>query len=110
MTTSIDNRGQWQAQGNDIGGDGHCHPWNELSAPSKDDAHAHLTTVEQMCTREQCTIRAVALSKARRYIARAPAEGIHAFHMKTFKVVGAPTRARRARVDLEITTGAALVG
>jgi hypothetical protein len=103
-----DNRGQWQAQGDDIKGNGHCHPWNEPNAPSKDDAYIHLNIVIELCTQDQGDMRQDALQKARRYIARAPAAGIPGFHMKTFKVRSPPLRARKARIDLEITTGAAL--
>jgi hypothetical protein len=67
---SDDNRGQWQAQGDDIGGIGHCHAWNEQSPPTKVDANAHLDVVVSLCD--------------------------------------PPIRGRRARVDLEITTGIAL--
>lgn len=103
-----DNRGQWQAQGNDIPGNGHCHPWNQISAPSKVDADAHLTLVVGMCNQSQHDLRQGALRKARRYIMRAPPAGIPGFHMKTFKVKSPPIRAKKARIDLEITTGDAL--
>ena len=103
-----DNRGQWQAQGNDIPGNGHCHPWNESTPPSKVDARGHLSAVVGQCTQEQRDVRRTALAKARRYIARAPAAGVPGFLMKTFRVRGAPLRARKARIDLEITTGHAL--
>jgi hypothetical protein len=103
-----DNRGQWQAQGDDISGNGHCHPWNEPKAPTKPDAYTHLAIVVGMCTQSQHDLRRAALQKARRYIARSPAAGIPGFHMKTFKVRSPPQRARKARIDLEITTGRAL--
>ena len=103
-----DNRGQWQAQGNDIGGNGHCHPWNEPAAPTKDDARGHLAIVSGLCTQSQRDLRDAATRKAHLYISRAPAAGIPAFHMKTFKVESPPLRARKARIDLEITSGSAL--
>jgi hypothetical protein len=108
MSNSDDNRGQWQAQGNDIPGNGHCCPWNDANAPTKDDARNHLVVVVGMCTQDQHDLRRGALAKAHRYISRAPADGIPGFHMKTFKVRSPPRRARKARIDLEITTGRAL--
>lgn len=103
-----DNRGQWQAQGNDITGNGHCHAWNALQPPTKSDAYTHLTIVADLCTQGQRDLRRTALAKAKRYIARAPADGIPGFHMKTFKVDSTSIRTRKARVDLEITCGVAL--
>lgn len=105
---ATDNRGQWQAQGDDIPGNGHCHPWNDEAPPTKDDARAHLASVVAQCTQGQHSHRVDVLKKARRYISRAPAAGIAAFHMKTFKVKSPPAKARKARIDLEITTGRAL--
>jgi len=106
MTT--DNRGQWQAQGNDIGGKGHCHPWNEAVPPTKDHARAHVARVETLCTKEQRALRDDASRRAHRYIDRAPSDGIPGFHMKSFYVKDPPTKALKARIDLEITTGKAL--
>ena len=102
------NRGQWQAQGNDIPGKGHRHPWNEPQTPTKDDARAHLAIVTGLCTQEQRDLRDGALRKAQAYISRAPPEGIPGFHMKTFKVKTPSQKARKARIDLEITSGRAL--
>jgi len=102
------NRGQWQAQGNDVPRPGHCHPWNEPQAPTKDAARAHLASVGSMCTQMQRQLRVDAVKRALLYIARAPAAGIPGFHMKSFNVRSPPLRARRARIDLEITTGSAL--
>lgn len=103
-----DNRGQWQAQGNDISGKGHRHPWNEPRAPTKDDAHLHLAAVTGLCTQDQRDLRDGALRKARAYINRAPPDGIPGFLMKTFKVKSPPQKAQKARIDLEITSGRAL--
>lgn len=103
-----DNRGQWQAQGNDIPGSGHAQPWNQPNAPTKPDAHAHLHAVAQCCSIDQMDVRKEAVRRAEVYIDRAPPEGIAAFHMKTFRVVSPPIKARKARVDLEITSGSAL--
>ncbi|NOK33888.1 hypothetical protein HMI49_11825 [Corallococcus exercitus] len=103
-----DNRGQWQAQGNDISANGHCHPWNEPKAPTKADALLHLVTVTGRCTQEQRTLRDGATRKAQAYIKRAPPDGIPGFHMKSFKVKSPPQKARKARIDLEITSGRAL--
>lgn len=105
---SSDNRGQWQAQGDDVAGTGHTCPWNEQVPPSKVDANSHLDKVCGLCTAQQLSLRDEVAKKARRYISRAPAEGVPAFHMKSFMVMSPPLKAKRARIDLEITTGSAL--
>lgn len=68
----------------------------------------HLATVATLCTGGQRDLRNDATQKAHRYITRAPEQGIPGFFMKSFRVTDPPIRARKARIDLEITSGRAL--
>lgn len=105
-----DNRGQWHAQGADIEEERHCETWNCPTPPTKADAYEHLATVSSLCTASQRKLREGACRKARKYVARAPKEGIPGHHMKRFPVKSTRIKSKGAAIDLEITTGYALCG
>jgi len=106
-----DNRGQWQAQGNDMPQPkGLCHPWNFRVAPNKAAGLGSLERLESACEPRQRELRDKAYKKAKLHVLRAPVEGYSAPQMKSFPVLNPPHKAKKARVDLEITTGAAFTG
>ena len=109
MAQNTDNRGQWQAQGDDIANPGHCEPWNELAPPTKSHGLTVLDLVVGRCAGRELKIRKSAFGDARRYVMRLPPDGLPGFSMKSFNVRAPPRNARHARVDLEVTTGRAFV-
>lgn len=107
--TAVDNRGQWQAQGNDCPSPkGHCLPWNSAQTLTKTQGLELLAQLSKLCSDGQRKLRTGACEEAKRYTRRAPSQGYPAFHMKTFLVRSPPQRAKKARIDFEVTSGAAL--
>lgn len=105
MSAGTNHSGVWQAQGDDIPKKGHAFPWNENECVTKSRGLLCLANLSSLCTSSQRELREKARADAMRYIQRAPAAGIEAFHMKSFPVKSPPISARRARVDLEIIVG-----
>ncbi len=94
--------GQWQAQGDDIDDPprGHCVEWGEAEVPTKEQGRGWLGEVADKCTKTQRRRRSGrACRDAKKFIARAPAEG----YPTTSKHFYARDDAYvNARIDLEI--------
>lgn len=105
-----DNRGQWQAQGNDMAQpQGLCHPWNHPNPPTKGAGLKGVDDLAEACEHRQRVLRDAAYEKARLHVRRAPPGGYSGFQLKSFPVKAPPIAAKKARVDLEITSGFAFV-
>jgi len=111
--SSKPHRGRWQAQGADITQPkgGHSAKWEESLPPTKAAGLAKLQELSEKCESRQRVVRANACTKAKRYVERAPPEGYVATGAsKSFYVDPADKKHKNARIDLEITAGAAFTG
>jgi hypothetical protein len=94
------NHGQWQAQGADIGGKGHCVPWGQESVPTKADGVSWLWDVAKMCTQSERERReGRACRAARRFVSRAPLTGYPSTMRSFYSLDDAYPD---ARIDVEI--------
>lgn len=93
------NSGQWQAQGDDIGGKGHCVEWGQDAVPTKQQGLTWLGQVEAACAHKQRERRAGSFRDARRFVQRAPPGG---YPSTSRHFYADDDRYPDARVDLEI--------
>ncbi len=103
MATPPMHRGRLQAQGP---GTEESEPWTQDSPPTKSEMLASLDRLWDKLTPQEQQDRVSCFADARRFVQQAPAAGISAVCMKSFR-----NRRLRGgvRVDLEVRAGSACV-
>ena len=96
------HRGRLQAQGPDTE---EAEAWAQDDPPSKAEMLERLEILWQKLSRQEQEERTECYEKAKRCIQQAPAEGIDATVIKSFR----NRKLRQVRIDLEIRTGKACV-
>lgn len=102
------HRGRIQAQGDDLPSDP-SRAWNATEPPLKTDGLSMVDSLEEELPRAARQMRQTQFAKARHRIRTAPPEGLNAPVSLSFSVHSPPTKARRARVDIEVRAGRAFV-
>lgn len=108
MATRARHRGRLQAQGRDLPAEP-SQPWAQTTPLTKPEGLGHLHALQAGLPAEPRRLRAAAITKAIEFVKRLPADGIRGHFAKSFYVESPPSKARSARVDLEVNAGQAFV-
>lgn len=108
MATRARHRGRFQAQGRDLPAEP-SQPWAQATPPTKPEGLGHLHALQAKLPAEPRRLRAAAFTKAIEFVKRLPPDGIEGHIVKPFYVESPPSKARSARVDLEVNAGQAFV-
>ncbi len=101
------NRGRFQAQDNKLE---ESVSWSDYSDIKKKDGHNYITSLKNLLSKKQLTVRKKAFLKAQQFVNQAPSDGYNVIGLKIIsKNYFDDPYNREVRVDVEIRGGIAFI-